>query len=94
MFKYTRVSYDGLGIKTSRALALIGSDTDVARERWEKDAIVLRLSSTWVRFGTFEYFNAKGEHSKLQALADCVIAESFSHLQNSENLYVEQMKML
>ncbi|MDQ7067582.1 MAG: protein adenylyltransferase SelO family protein [Sulfurimonas sp.] len=26
----------GLGIATSRALALIGSDTDVPRERWEK----------------------------------------------------------
>jgi len=26
----------GLGIPTSRALALIGSDTNVARERWEK----------------------------------------------------------
>ena len=77
----------GLGIATSRALALIGSDTDVARERWEKGAIVLRLSPTWVRFGTFEYFNARGEHAKLQALADYVIEESFAHLKKSENLY-------
>ena len=30
----------GLGIDTSRALALIGSESDVARERWEKGAIV------------------------------------------------------
>jgi uncharacterized protein YdiU (UPF0061 family) len=79
----------GLGISTSRALALIGSDTDVARERWEKGAIVLRLSPTWVRFGTFEYFNAKGEHGKLQELADYVIAESFPHLEKQENLYLK-----
>ena len=78
----------GLGISTSRALALIGSDTDVARERWEKGAIVLRLSPTWVRFGTFEYFNAKGEHDKLQKLADYVIDESFSHLKDSEGMYL------
>lgn len=79
----------GLGIKTSRALALIGSDTDVARERWEKGAIVLRLSPTWVRFGTFEYFSAKGEHQKLQDLADYVIAESFPHLKNQEDIYLK-----
>ena len=79
----------GLGIKTSRALALIGSETDVARERWEKGAIVLRLSPTWVRFGTFEYFNAKGEHGKLQELADYVIDESFPHLKNEEGLYLK-----
>jgi uncharacterized protein YdiU (UPF0061 family) len=79
----------GLGIATSRALALIGSGTDVARERWEKGAIVLRLSPTWVRFGTFEYFNAKGEHEKLQHLADYVIAESFPDLQNEESMYLK-----
>lgn len=78
----------GLGIATSRALALIGSDTDVARERWEKGAIVLRLSPTWVRFGTFEYFNASCEHTQLQKLADYVIDESFSHLKNEENVYL------
>ncbi len=79
----------GLGISTSRALALIGSDTDVARERWEKGAIVLRLSPTWVRFGTFEYFNAKGEHDKLEVLADYVINESFAHLKNAEDRYLK-----
>ncbi len=79
----------GLGITTSRALALIGSDTNVARERWEKGAIVLRLSPTWVRFGTFEYFNATGEHGKLQELADYVIEESFSHLKEQEDLYLK-----
>ncbi|MBU0720924.1 YdiU family protein [bacterium] len=82
----------GLGIETSRALALIGSDEDVARERWEKGAIVLRLSPTWVRFGTFEYFNFPGRHDKLEHLADYVIAESFSHLQNQENRYLSMYK--
>ena len=79
----------GLGIATSRALALIGSDTDVARERWEKGAIVLRLSPTWIRFGTFEYFNAEGRHDKLQVLADYVIEESFPHLKGEEGMYLK-----
>jgi len=79
----------GLGISTSRALAIIGSDTDVARERWEKGAIVLRLSPTWVRFGTFEYFNAKGAHDKLETLADYVIDESFPHLKGESGIYLK-----
>jgi len=79
----------GLGISTSRALALIGSDTNVAREQWEKGAIVLRLSPTWVRFGTFEYFKATREYAKLQELADYVISESFAHLKGEEDLYLK-----
>ena len=79
----------GLGIETSRALALIGSETKVARERWESGAIVLRLSPTWIRFGTFEYFYAKGEYDKLQELADYVIAESFAELENAEGRYLK-----
>lgn len=79
----------GLGIETSRALALIGSDTDVRREKWEKGAIVLRLSPTWVRFGTFEYLNAYKEHDKLQELADYVIEESFPYLKGREEIYLK-----
>jgi uncharacterized protein YdiU (UPF0061 family) len=79
----------GLGISTSRALALIGSDTDVAREKWEKGAIVLRLSPTWVRFGTFEYFNSIGDLAKIETLADYVIDESFPHLKNTQNMYLK-----
>ena len=79
----------GLGIATTRAFAIIGSDTDVARERWEKGAIVLRLASTWVRFGTFEHFNSTGEYTKLQELADYVIEESFPHLKGEESAYLK-----
>ena len=79
----------GLGIETSRALALIGSDTDVARERWEKGAIVLRLSPTWVRFGTFEYFARGSQLQHLEKLADYVIDESFPHLKGVEGMYLK-----
>jgi serine/tyrosine/threonine adenylyltransferase len=77
----------GLGIATSRALALIGSDTDVARERWEKGAIVLRVSPTWIRFGTFEYFKTRRKYDMLENLADYVIEESFPKLQDQEDRY-------
>ena len=77
----------GLHIATSRALALIGSDHDVARECWEKGAIVLRMSTSWVRFGTFEYFYNTKQFEKLEALADYVIDESYAHLKAQEDAY-------
>ncbi len=77
----------GLHIATTRALALIGSDHDVARERREKGAVVLRMSTSWVRFGTFEYFYARKQFDKLEALADYVIDESYAHLKGEEDAY-------
>lgn len=79
----------GLGIKTSRALAIIGSETEVYRQGYEKSAIVLRLSPTWVRFGTFEYFKAKGKYAMIEQLADYVIEESFPHLKDVEGRYLK-----
>ena len=79
----------GLGIETSRALALIGSGTNVVRKELEKGAIVLRLSPTWVRFGTFEHFNAYREHKMVKDLADYVIEESFSYIIAEEEPYVK-----
>lgn len=78
----------GLAVPTTRALAVIGSDENVARERWEKGAVVLRVSPSWIRFGTFEYFYYKRKHDKLEQLADYVIEQSFSELSQKENRYI------
>lgn len=76
-----------LGIPTTRALAIIGSETEIIRNGIEKAAIVMRLSPSWVRFGTFEYFYYLKEYDKLQSLADYVIKESFPHLREDEDRY-------
>ena len=76
-----------LGVPTSRSLAIIGSDEDVARERWEKGSIVLRLAPSWVRFGTFEYFYHSNQHAELEKLADYVIHQSYVHLKDKEDAY-------
>lgn len=76
-----------LGIPTTRALGIIGSKTKVLRDRMHDAAIVMRMSTSWVRFGTFEYFFYNGEHEKLESLAEYVIAESFPHLLNDEDRF-------
>ncbi len=78
----------GLGIEGTRALALIGSEHKVYREKWETGAIVLRVSPSWIRFGTFEYFAHKKRYEALQALADYAIAESYPHLVDAQDKYL------
>ena len=45
-----------LGIPTTRALAVVGSQEPVFREEPEPGAVLVRLAPSHVRFGTFEYF--------------------------------------
>ncbi len=78
----------GLGIETTRALAIIGSDHSVYRQEWEKGSIVLRVSPSWVRFGTFEYFAHKKKFKELEALVDYAIAESYPHLLDEVDKYI------
>ncbi len=78
----------GLGIETTRALAIIGSDQKVFREDWESTAIVLRVSPSWLRFGTFEYFTHNNKHEELKSLLDYAIEECYPHLSIEENRYL------
>ena len=77
----------GLKIPTTLCLGLIGSDHDVRREGMEKGAIVCRVSASWVRFGTFEYYASKGMFKELEALADYVIDENFPHINGKNDRY-------
>lgn len=70
----------GLGIPTSRALSIVGSDLPVQRETVESAAVLIRLAPSHVRFGTFEYFAARGELDRVRELADHVIEGHFPGL--------------
>ena len=78
---------EGLKVPTTHCLGLIGSEHDVRRERMEKGAIVCRVSTSWVRFGTFEYYASQGMFKELEALADYVIEESFPHIKGKNDPY-------
>jgi len=66
-----------LGIPSTRALAIVGSDFPVFRETVETAAVVTRMAPSFVRFGSFEYFYWRGEHAPLRQLADYVIDAFF-----------------
>ena len=63
----------GLGIPTTRALAVTGSPAPVRREEVETAAVVTRVAPSFIRFGHFEHFAARDQHDHLKTLADDVI---------------------
>ncbi len=77
----------GLGIPTTRGLAIAGSDLPVYRETVETGAVLLRLAESHVRFGSFEYFYYTGQHDLVVKLADYVLAINFPHLLDCSHPY-------
>ena len=76
----------GLGIPTTRALAVIGSDQPVRREEIETAAVVARTAPSFVRFGHFEHFahSATDRTVELKMLADEVIDRHYPECRSSE----------
>lgn len=76
-----------LGIPTTRAMAVAGSDVPVFREDVETAAVVLRMSPSFVRFGSFEYFYYFRKHEQLRTLADHVIRQFYPECAAREQPY-------
>ncbi len=76
-----------LGIPTTRALAVVGSDVPVFREDVETAAVVLRMSPSFLRFGSFEYFYYFRKHEQLRVLADYAIGQFFPDCAAREQPY-------
>ena len=73
----------GLGIPTTRALALVVSDDPVMRETVETAAIVTRMSPSFVRFGSFEHWSSRRQPELLKTLADYVIDRFYPECRES-----------
>ncbi len=76
-----------LGIPTTRALCIVGSDDKVYRESVETGATLLRLAPSHVRFGSFEVFYYRRQFDLLQQLADYVLALHFPQIQEAPDKY-------
>ena len=76
-----------LGIPTTRALSLVTTGEEVERDmfydghpKMEPGAIVCRVSPSFIRFGSFEIFTARNDHTVLKQLADYTIKTDFPSL--------------
>ena len=76
-----------LGVPTTRALSLILTGEMVERDMFydgrpeeEPGAVVCRVAPSFLRFGNYELFAARGELDVLRRLADFTIRTLFPHL--------------
>lgn len=76
-----------LGIPTTRALSLILTGEQVVRDMFydgnpepEAGAIVCRIAPSFIRFGNFQIFAARGDTELLRQFVNYTIRTDFSHL--------------
>ncbi|MDO8774748.1 MAG: YdiU family protein, partial [Burkholderiaceae bacterium] len=74
----------GLGIATTRALCVTGSDAPIYREVVESAAVVTRTAPSFIRFGHFEHFSFNNLHAELKQLADFVIDRHYPECRHSD----------
>ncbi len=77
-----------LGIPTTRALCIVGSDMPVRRETVETAAIVTRVAPSFVRFGHFEHFYTNDRVLELRVLADHVIDRFYPQCREADDPYI------
>ena len=66
-----------LGVPTTRALAAVTTGESVMREGPLPGAILLRVASSHLRVGTFQYFASRGDAEAVKTLADYAIARHY-----------------
>nr|WP_313177576.1 YdiU family protein [Massilia sp.] len=76
-----------LGIPTTRALVVTGSQQRVMRESLETAAVVTRMAPSFVRFGSFEHWHYRDKPEELRTLADYVIDTFYPELRAAANPY-------
>ncbi|WP_420106449.1 protein adenylyltransferase SelO [Herbaspirillum huttiense] len=81
-----------LGIPTTRALTVIGSDQRVMREAPETAAVVTRMAPSFIRFGSFEHWYYNQRFDELKILADTVLEQFYPELLSEENPYQALLK--
>lgn len=79
---------NGLGIPTTRSLAVVTTGENIIREAIMKGAILTRVAKSHIRVGTFEYAAKFGSVEEIRELADYTIERHFKELINEENKYL------
>ncbi len=77
-----------LGIPTTRALMVTGSNKGIIRETMETAAVVTRMAPSFVRFGSFEHWRYRDKPEELRTLADYVIRTFYPDLAGAPNPYL------
>jgi len=71
------IAMHGLGIPTTHSLALIAADDPVRRETLETAAVVTRVAPSFIRFGSFQHWAARGDLDSLRLLFEHVLEHHY-----------------
>ncbi len=77
-----------LAIPTTRALAVVATGDQVAREKLLPGAVLARVAASHLRVGTFEYAARSGDPTLVRRLADHAIARHHPDAAASDRPYV------
>ncbi|HYD17337.1 MAG TPA: YdiU family protein [Patescibacteria group bacterium] len=78
----------GLGIPTTRSLAVVATGELVAREGMLPGAVLTRVAASHIRVGTFEFAAGFLGPEGVRALADYTIARHYPGLRDADNPYL------
>ncbi|WP_068776557.1 YdiU family protein [Paenibacillus sp. FJAT-26967] len=78
----------GLGIPTTRSLAVVTTGQAVIREEEQPGAVLTRVAASHLRVGTFQYAARWGSLDELRALADYTLQRHFPEVGAGENRYL------
>ena len=81
-----------LNIPTTRSLAVVKTGEKVYRETVKEGAVLTRVASSHIRFGTFQYISQWGSKEQLKALADYSIKRHYPNIKDDENKYINFLK--
>jgi serine/tyrosine/threonine adenylyltransferase len=76
-----------LGVPTTRSLAAVTTGETVVRETMLPGAVLMRVASSHIRVGTFQFFAARGDLEGLRLLADHVIGRHYPEAAETESRY-------
>ncbi|WP_028563725.1 protein adenylyltransferase SelO [Paenibacillus pinihumi] len=79
----------GLGIPTTRSLAVVATGEDILRETVLPGAILTRVAASHIRVGTFQYAANWGKHGEIRELADYVLQRHFPDIAGSADRYLQ-----
>ena len=78
----------GLGIPTTRSLAVVATGESVIRETMLPGAILTRVAASHLRVGTFEYVARTNTPAELRALADYTVQRHFPEVKLHDSPYL------
>lgn len=84
----------GLGIPTTRSLAVVETGEEIIRETMLPGAVLTRVAASHLRVGTFQYAANWGKVEDLRALANYAIERHYPEIKADDNRYLSLLKEL